>query len=93
VRLQEQTVKRTLFNSGSIISAGYDYAKQSLEIEFTSLNVYRYSNVPKRIWLEFKAVLDKANYWQQFIGGQYEVTCTTRRQQVFPALKAQKDKT
>jgi hypothetical protein len=78
-------VNRTAFNFGTILSAGWQ--EGTLEIEFNSLNVYQYKNVPRRVWDEFKAVDQKANYFLNFIRGQYESKCV-KQAPILPGLKS-----
>jgi hypothetical protein len=70
-------MERIPFNSGTILSAAWA-PPGLLELEFSSLAVYQYRGVPARIWLEFKSIPEKQNYYLQFIRGQYAYECTYR---------------
>ncbi|MBK7181096.1 MAG: KTSC domain-containing protein [Chloroflexi bacterium] len=41
-------MKRTAVSSSNLASVGYDPARQSLEIEFTTGRVYEYFDVPQQ---------------------------------------------
>jgi len=62
----------------SILSAGYDGATQTLEIEFSSKAVYVYHDVPARIWEEFQRAESAGRYFAIFIRACFEYGCVYR---------------
>ena len=52
---------RTPVNSSNIKSIGYDKSTATLEVEFTSDNVYQYFNVPEYLYQQF---LQASSYGQ-----------------------------
>lgn len=59
-------------NSEAIKSIGYDEATATLEIKFTSGNVYEYFPVPPEIYAEFIAAESKGFYYNLYIRGGYD---------------------
>ncbi|HVT12752.1 MAG TPA: KTSC domain-containing protein [Fimbriimonadaceae bacterium] len=43
-------MERIPVSSSLVVSAGYDLATQTMEIEFTSRSIYRYENVPQSVF-------------------------------------------
>lgn len=56
--------------SSSITSAGYDYATETLEIEFPN-GVYQYQGVPSAIYQGLIAAESAGKYFREFILNQY----------------------
>ena len=52
---------RTTVNSSNIQSIGYDTPSTTLEVEFTSGDVYQYFNVPDHLYQQF---LNASSYGQ-----------------------------
>jgi hypothetical protein len=46
-------MQRTPVNSSNIKSIGYDVATSTLEVEFTSGDIYHYFNVPSFLYQQF----------------------------------------
>lgn len=63
---------RLLVNSSNIISAGYDAADQTLEIEFQSGSVYQYFDVPERIFQGLMTAASKGEYFHDFILKEFD---------------------
>jgi hypothetical protein len=62
-------MERTPLVSLMIRSVGYDRAAFILEIEFRSGKVYRYEDVPEKIYLELMAANSKGHYFEEHIKG------------------------
>ena len=65
-------MRRKPVDSSAICSVGYDPASETLEVEFQSGNVYRYSGVPEEIYEDFLQARSKGRFFGTFIRGQYE---------------------
>jgi hypothetical protein len=64
-------MKREKISSGSLSSVGYDSAKKILEAEFHNGGIYRYSNVPKGVYLSLLAADSKGAYFNRRIRDRY----------------------
>ena len=60
-------MERQPISSSNIISAGYDPATQTLELEFKGGAVYQYMNVPEYMWYEFLGAPSQGKYFQSQI--------------------------
>lgn len=58
---------REVVESSSLRSIGYDSRTQTLEVEFHSGGVYRYSPVPEEVWTAFRRAPSKGQYFQAFV--------------------------
>jgi hypothetical protein len=65
-------MRRKPIDSSAIASVGYDAAKEELEVEFTSGNVYRYFDVPQEVYQDLLQAPSKGRFFGSFIRGQYE---------------------
>ena len=57
--------------SSSIASVGYRRASKLLEIEFRSGAIYRYRDVPKKVFTAFSASQSKGHFFSAEIRGKY----------------------
>ncbi len=58
-------------SSSAIASVGYEPATLTLEIEFHSGSVYRFFDVPERVYREFVAADSKGTYFVEAIRDAY----------------------
>ena len=65
-------IKRESIVSSNIESVGYDRESETLEIEFKSGGVYRYSNVPHTAYTNLVMAESVGKYFHQHIKGEYE---------------------
>lgn len=65
-------VERVPLTSRAVASAGYDADTQTLEIEFTSGRVYRYSKVPAGVYDWLLRVPNKGLYVARSITERYD---------------------
>lgn len=65
-------MRRKPIDSSAIASVGYDPEKETLEVEFQSGNVYRYSGVPEEIYEDLLRARSKGRFFGTFIRGQYD---------------------
>lgn len=66
-------MNRTPVQSSRIASVGYDNETKTLEIEFTpSRRVYRYYDVPERVYRTFMTLPDKGFYFEYTIKNLYD---------------------
>jgi len=65
-------MKRELVESSVIASIGYDEVNKILEIEFKRGTIYRYSNVPIKIYNEFKSSSSHGSYFNGKIRNEYK---------------------
>lgn len=63
---------RLLVNSSNIVSAGYDAADETLEIEFQSGNVYQYFDVPETIFQGLMTAASKGEYFHDQILKEFD---------------------
>lgn len=61
--------------STSIHKVDYNEAEKTLDIEFRSGNVYRYSDVPPRLWKVFQLYIEcegsPGSFFNEYIKSQY----------------------
>jgi hypothetical protein len=57
--------------SSNIHSVGYDLASRTLEVEFHSGGLYRYSGVPEIIYQGFMRAASKGSYFHDHIKDRY----------------------
>jgi len=61
--------------SSTIHRMSYDEKEQALEIEFRSGNVYRYKDVPPRLWKVFQMYIDvegsAGSFFNEYIKNQF----------------------
>jgi hypothetical protein len=61
--------------SSTIHKADYNEAEKTLDIEFRSGNVYRYSDVPQRLWKVFQLYIEcegsPGSFFNEYIKSQY----------------------
>jgi len=68
----ENGMRRKPVDSSAIASLGYDPARETLEVEFRSGNVYRYFDVPKEVYEDLLGARSKGRYFGSFIRGRYD---------------------
>jgi hypothetical protein len=56
-------MERRPVDSTNIISAGYDPATETLELEFKGGVVWQYPHFPEQMWYEFEASPSKGKYF------------------------------
>jgi hypothetical protein len=59
-------------DSSSLRSIGYDAPSLTLEVEFRNGTVYRYVNVPTKLWASFRAAPSKGRFFQDHVRDQFE---------------------
>lgn len=64
-------MERVELQSRSIKAAGYDPERALLEVEFHSGVMYRYGDVPARVYQEFLAAESHGRYFNQNIRNRY----------------------
>lgn len=62
---------RTAVASTNIISAGYDQATQTLEVEFMNGTVYQYYNVEQTIFDQFMQASSKGAFLNTYLRNAY----------------------
>jgi len=72
-------MRRIPLKSSSILSAGYDEATRTLELEFASFAVYAYYQVPPSIYAAFQAAGSKGHFHALYLAGKYEYKCVVPR--------------
>jgi KTSC domain-containing protein len=65
-------VDRIPVDSTNIISAGYDPATKTLELEFVKGNIYQYFGVPRSIYEGLMAADSKGAFVNTEIKGSYD---------------------
>ena len=60
-------MERTPFSSSNIVSAGYDPATETLEVEFKRGVVWQYPHVPEQMWYEFLSAPSAGKYFSEQI--------------------------
>ena len=64
-------MKLTPVESSMILAAGYDAAAKELEVVFCSGAVWRYQEVPRRVYRELLAASSKGSYMRSCVIGVY----------------------
>ena len=70
-RSESKAIARAEVESSSIASAGYNRRSKLLEIEFRSGAIYRYRDVPKKVFTAFSASESKGHFFSAEIRGKY----------------------
>ncbi len=70
-RSEPKAIARAEVESSSIASAGYNRRSKLLEIEFHSGAIYRYRDVPKKVFTAFSASQSKGHFFTAEIRGKY----------------------
>ena len=65
---------RKSVKSSNVVSVGYDEDNKVLEVEFIRSGVYRYSNVPKRVYENFLKADSVGKFLHTKIKGVYRYT-------------------
>ena len=65
---------RQVVESSSLRSIGYDRATATLEVEFASGGVYRYSDVPPEVWSAFRQSDSKGRFFQEYVRDHFAMT-------------------
>ena len=60
-------MERDLVSSSNIVSAGYDAASETFEIEFKDGAVYQYYNVGEHLYQQFVAAPSKGQFFNVYI--------------------------
>ena len=60
-------MKRQPISSSNIVSAGYDPASQTLELEFRGGVVWQYPGFPQEMWFEFLGAPSQGKYFHSQI--------------------------
>lgn len=87
-------MERLPLTSKAVLSAGYDPATQTLELEFVGGRVYRYREVPEGVYAWLLRTPSKGAYVNRKIDGQYdyeEVRESEPAQDLLAALRASVD--
>lgn len=87
-------MQRTPLRSRAVLSAGYDAATQTLELEFHNGRIYRYRDVPEGVYQFLLRTESKGGYVNRMIQDRYafeEVTPTPPAQDMLEALQASLD--
>lgn len=63
---------REVVSSSSLRSIGYDARTRTLEVEFSSGSVYRYTPVPSEMWAALRRSESKGKYFQDFVRDHFE---------------------
>ena len=64
-------LNRVPVKSSDLHSVGYDPESQTLEIEFLSGGVYRYSEVPESVYRSLLSASSHGKYFHEYIEGKY----------------------
>ena len=70
-RSEPKAISRVAVESSSIASVGYGRASKLLEIEFRSGAIYRYRDVPKKVFKAFSTSQSKGHFFSAEIRGKY----------------------
>ncbi len=57
--------------SSAIHAIGYDIASHELEVIFTGGGIYRFFNVPTKLFTEFVNARSKGNFFQENVRGRF----------------------
>ena len=60
-------MERQPISSSNIVSAGYEPATQTLEVEFKNGAVWQYMNFPEYMWFEFLGAPSQGKYFMSQI--------------------------
>lgn len=66
-------------DSSMLHAVGYDPQTQELEVIFSSGKIYRYSNIPEKIYQQLMAAESKGSYMRSCIIGLYPERKASRR--------------
>ena len=66
-------------DSSMLVAVGYDAATKELEAVFTSGAVWRYRQVPRKVYRELLAASSKGSYMQSCVIGMYSEYRVRRR--------------
>jgi hypothetical protein len=64
-------MKRVSVDSSMVIAIGYDEATKELEAVFRTGAVWRYRDVPKKVWKQLLAASSKGSYMRDLVIGVY----------------------
>jgi hypothetical protein len=64
-------MQRTPVQSRALVSAGYDAASQTLELEFHNGRIYRYREVPPGVFDFLLRTASKGSFVNRMIDGRY----------------------
>ncbi len=72
-------MRREPVESSSLAAVGYEAATESLEIEFTSGRIYRYTGVPEFLFRALMSARSKGRYFNQSIRDRFPYEETESR--------------
>jgi hypothetical protein len=72
-----QLMERKALQSRAIVAAGYDPASRTLELEFASGRIYRYSDVPAGTYEWLLRAPSKGGYFARMINERYAYSDVT----------------
>ena len=64
-------MEREMVASSTILSAGYEAASETLEVEFKSGGTYQYYNVPESVYHDFMSSDSKGKFLHVYIKNSY----------------------
>ena len=64
-------MERQPISSSNIVSAGYDPATQTLELEFKGGVVWQYTHFPEEMWYEFLGSPSQGKYFHSQIRARF----------------------
>lgn len=62
---------RSAVQSSNVVSAGYDEATQTLEVEFRQSGIYQYYNIPPQLAQQFLEASSKGQFLNIYIKNSY----------------------
>lgn len=62
---------RTPVSSSNLVAVGYDPDTETLEVEFKTGTIYRYSGVEKSVWLDLMKAPSIGSFFSLRIRGQF----------------------
>lgn len=65
---------RSVVDSSSLRSIGYDAANLILEVEFRNGSVYQYTNVPDELWARFRRAESMGKFFQDHVRDRFDTT-------------------
>ena len=66
-----QRIHRERVASSVFTEIGYHKTTRTLEVKFTAGGIYRYKDVPRKVWEEFRAAPSKGAYFDAHIRNRY----------------------
>jgi len=69
--VRRMAMKLVPVESSMLLAVGYDAASKELEAVFSSGAVWRYREVPRKVYRELLAAESKGSYMQSYVIGAY----------------------